>query len=241
MLYRVLMLGIVCFWLAMMGQLVRLETHPEETDILNVPVPYIVSVMFRYGQISLLNIHDGSRTVGSMELRPSTTGTNSRALNVSGSLDLPGQDPFHFDGDLKMDAASRLRTFRVGITVGRQNYHVILSGDMDSKSLRYEARLGNQLVGSESLPMETGAIVHTLSRDLGLDPRLIPLETGGVAPPDISARETQITLRSGELQVYEITVNEAGAPLLDFYMTQLGQVVLAKTSFGYTLSAEDWE
>jgi hypothetical protein len=241
MLYRALMLAVVCFWLAMMAQLIRLETHPEETDILDVPVQYVVSVMFRYGQISLLNIRDGSKSIGSMEVRPSTTGTNGRALNVSGSLILPGQDPFNFDGDMKMDATSHLRAFRVGVTVRRQNYHFLLTGDMDRKSLRYEARLGDQLVGEESLPMETGAMVHALAQHLGIDPRMIPVQTGAIAPPDISARETQITLRSGELQVYEVTVNESGAPVLDFYMTQLGQLVLAKTSFGYTLSAEDWE
>jgi len=241
MLYRALMLAIVCFWLAMMAQLVRLETHPDTTDILDVPVPYVVGVMFRYNQVSLLNIRDGSRVVGSIEIRPSTSGTDTRALYLSGSLELPGMQPFNFDGDLKMDTASHLRTFRVAASVRKQNYRVMLTGDMAQKNLRYETFFGDQVTSSQSLPMEAAALERALAQDVGLDSRMIPLEIGGMSPPDISARETQITLRSGELQVYEVTVNEAGAPMFDFFMTQLGQVVLAKTSFGYTLSAEDWE
>jgi hypothetical protein len=241
MLYRALILGIICFWAVMMVQLVRLETHPDSTDILDVPVPYVVGVMFRYGQLSLLNIRDGSKSIGSMEVRPSTTGSDGRALNLSGSLDLPGQEPFNFDGLLKMDSSSRLRAFRMDVAVRKQNYHVLLTGDMATKTLHYETLVGGQITSSQSLPMEPTALEHALAQNLGLDPRMIPLGAAGIAPPDITARETQITLRSGELQVYEITVAEAGAPLLDLYMTQLGQVVLAKTSFGYTLSAEDWE
>ena len=117
----------------------------------------------------------------------------------------------------------------------------MLTGDMAQKNLRYETFFGDQVTSSQSLPMEAAALERALAQDVGLDSRMIPLEIGGMSPPDISARETQITLRSGELQVYEVTVNEAGAPMFDFFMTQLGQVVLAKTSFGYTLSAEDWE
>jgi len=241
MFYRALMVGIVCFWLAMMVQLVRLETHPEQTDILNVPVPYVAGVMFRYGQLSLLNIRDGSRPVGSMEIRPSTTGTGGRALYLSGSLELPGQEPFNFEGDLKMDTASRLQAFRTELTVRKQNFHIVLSGDMARKTLLYQTLYGDQVASSQSLPMEAAALERALAQNVGLDSRMIPLDIGGMAPPDITARETQITLRSGELQVYEITVTEAGTQMLDVYMTQLGQVVLANTSFGYTLAAEDWE
>jgi hypothetical protein len=241
MFYRALTLSIVAFWAVMMVQLVRIETHPETTDILNVPVSFVIGVMFRYAPLSLLNIRDGSKQIGSLEIRPSTTVPNGRTLNISGSLQLPGQDPFNFDGAMKMDTTSRLQSFRLAVANRRQNYHVLITGDMAQRALHYETRMGDQLIASESLPMEPAALERTLAQDLGLDPRMIAMEAGGIAAPDITARETQLTLRSGELQVYEVIVTEGGAPLLDLYMTQLGQIVLAKTSFGYTLGAEDWE
>jgi len=241
MFYRAVMIGITAFWLVMMGLLVRLETHPESTDILDVPVSYVTRIMFRFGQQSLLTVRDDTKVIGTVELRPVTTGTDARAVNFTGSLALPGVQRFNFDGKMNMDSALRMRDFRVDLTMHQPHYHLTVIGDPERKTLRYEVRLGDKLTAGETLPMNAGALESAMAQDLGLDLRGLPVSTAGIAPPVVTARETQIALRAGELEVYQVTVAEGSAPMLDFYVTQLGQVVRAKTSFGYTLDAEEWQ
>jgi hypothetical protein len=61
----------------------------------------------------------------------------------------------------------------------------------------------------------------------------------GVSAPAVTAREAQITLRGEQLEVYQVTVAAGSAATIDFYVTQLGQIVSATTSFGYSLTAEE--
>ncbi len=86
MLYRLAMIGIVAFWLVMMALLVRLETHPEETDILNVPVSYVMRIMFSTAS----NRCSPSRWQQDHRHRFTPAfdhGSNGRALDFSGSLE----------------------------------------------------------------------------------------------------------------------------------------------------------
>ena len=237
MLYRAAMIGITGFWLVMMALLIRLETHPEDSDILAVPVPYVMRMMFRNGQSSLLNVREGTTDIGTLQFRPSMTGSNGRMVDFSGSLALPGQPAFSYSGEVQMDSLMRMRNFHVAAAMREPHYHLSLVGDAASDTLRYETRLGDRVTGAQTLPMEPGAVERALAQNLGLDQRLLPVNVGGVAPPVVTAREARIALRSGTLQVYQVTVAEGTAPVLDFYVTQLGQIVRANTSFGCTLDA----
>ena len=50
-----------------------------------------------------------------------------------------------------------------------------------------------------------------------------------------------MTLHGDQIEDYRITATEGSTPVADIYVTQLGQIVLATTSIGYTLSAEDYQ
>ena len=239
MLYRAAMLGIIAFWLVMMGLLVRLETHPEATDILDVPVSYVMRLLFKHGQISLLTVSDQTKPIGDISLRPLTTGSDGRALDFSGTLSIPQR--FSFSGSLDMDALLRVRGFHLDASIRKPQYNLKATGDSARDRITYEVRVGGQLTASQSLPMDAAAFGPALAQNLGLDPHALPIAAAGMAPPAITSREAQITLRGEQLEVYEVTVNEGTVPLISFYVTQLGQIIMAKTSFGYSLSSEDWQ
>jgi hypothetical protein len=245
MLYRAAMIGIIAFWLVMMGLLVRLETHPEATDILDVPVSYVMRLLFKHGQISLLTVSDQTKAIGDVSLRPLTTGSDGRSLNFSGTLtiQLPtaAAQRFNFYGVMDMDAALQVRDFHVDLSVRESRWHLSVNGDATRKILTYEASIGDQRTTSQTLPMDASALSAALGQNLGLDLHALPITPANITPPAITARETEIALRGEQLEVYEVTVTEGTTPMIDFYVTQLGQVVLAKTSFGYNLAAEEWQ
>jgi hypothetical protein len=239
MLYRAAILAIIAFWLVMMGLLVRLETHPDETDILDVPVSYVIRIMFKHGQQSLLTVSNGTKDIGTVAFRPLTTGSDGRTLDFSGTLSVPQR--FNFSGTMNMDAALRMRDFHLDASVRQPPYHLNATGNAALDRLTCEVRLGSELKVSRTLPMDAAALGPALAQDFGLDPHLLPITPGSISAPAVTAREAQIALHGEQLEVYQITITEGTLPVIDFYVTQLGQIVMAKTNFGYTLSSEDWQ
>lgn len=234
------MIGIIGFWLVMMGLLVRIETHPETTDILDVPVSFVMRLMFRHGQTSFLNVLEGDRRVGMFFLRPSVTGSDGRTLNFSGDLTVPlpsapGQR-VSFGGEIAMDAALEVRDFHADFSTREPPAHLHLKGDEASKSLSLEMQIAGEPPMSRTVPME--GVVPMLAQNLSLT-GMPPIGAAGVSAPVVTAREAQITLRGEQLEVYQVTVAEGSAATIDFYVTQLGQIVSATTNFGYSLSAEE--
>jgi hypothetical protein len=140
----------------------------------------------------------------------------------------------------------RVRDFHIDITTRPQVYHLGVQGDTARNTLTYEWSRGDQQTTPQTLPMDAPALSRALAQTLGVDLRSLPIDPSiiaapSIAAPAITARETQIALRGELLEVYEVTVNEGAAPMLDFYVTELGQIVVVKTNFGYNLAAEDWQ
>ena len=246
MLYRLASIGIIAFWLVMIGMLVRLETQPETTDILDVPVSYVLRIIFKHAQPSILTAREEGTRIGTVSLRPSITASGGRSLDFSGALSsqltVAGRQPFNFKGAIDMDMALRVVDFYLDLSMQQQpHYRLSLKGDVARKILTCEVRQGNQMVASQTLPMDAIVPGPELLQHLGLDATALPILPGNIAPPTVTARETQITLQGEQLEVYQVTVREETALAADFYVTQLGQIVLAKTTFGYTLSAEDYQ
>lgn len=244
MLYRATMIGIIAFWMVMMGLLVRLETHPDATDILEVPVSYVMRIIFKHGQQSLLAVRDETKPIGTLSLRPSTSASGQRTLDFSGSLSLQlplsTRQRYSFNGGINMDGTLQVRSYHVQLTQ-EPRFQFNVKADAATNRIAYEVRQGDLVTASQSLPMDEKSLGPLLLQALGLPATALPISTGSIAPPVFAARETQVSLQGEQLQVYEVTATEGTAPLLDFYVTQLGQVVMAKTNFGYSLTSEDYQ
>jgi len=243
MLYRITTIGIVAFWLVMMGLLIRLETHPDDTSILDVPVSYVMRIMFKHGQQSILTVSDDTGPIGTAALRPSVTGSDGRSLDFSStlSLQLPisGHQRLNVNGSVDMNAALRVRGFHVDLAIHRPLCRLSATGDMATNSLAYQLFQGYRPIISGTLPMDSAALGPLLSQSIGLDPNALPVSPGNISPPITTARETELSLHGEQMQVYEVSIREGTSASIDFYVTQLGQIVLAKTNLGYTLSTED--
>jgi hypothetical protein len=234
------MIGIIAFWLVMMGMLVRIETHPETTDILDVPVSFVMRLIFRHGQTSFLNVLDGQRRVGMFFLRPAMTGTDTRTLNFSGDLTLPMPGApwqrVNFGGAIDMDAALKVRDFRADLSARQPPAHLHLKGDGAQNTLVIEAQVAGQTMVSRTVPLD--GLVPLLSQSLG-KAGMPAISDADMPSPTVTAREAQISLRGEQLEVYDVTMAEGSVAKIDFYVTQLGQIVSATTSFGYSLTAEE--
>ncbi len=243
MLYRLAAMAIVAFWIVMMVLLIRLETHPEETDLLDVPPSYVMGIMFKHKQQSLLTVNDDEKPIGTISLLPSITGSNGRLLNFSSTLTLQmpaSRQRINFNGALNFDAALHLTGFRVDLYTQQPHYHLNVKGDTAAKTLACQLLQDNHVMLSETLPMDSSSFGPMLSQSVGLDPNSLPISTSNITPPTVTARETKITLRGEQLQVYEVSVHDGATATVDYYVTQLGQVILAKTNFGYTFAAEEY-
>ena len=246
MLYRLATIGIVAFWIVMMGMLVRLETHPEATDILDVPVSYVMRMMFKHGQQSILTVREENKTIGSVAFRPSISASGRRSLDFSGTLSVQWpaapRQRFNFQGAVDMDGAMRVLEFHLEASFQELHCRVNVKGDVPRKTLVFEMRQGGRLTVSQTLPMDAAALGAALLQHLGLDATALPvIAAGSVSPPTFTAHETRITLHGEQLEVYQVTLLEGAASVADIYVTQLGQIVLAKSGFGYSLSSEDYE
>jgi len=245
MLYRTVALAITAFWLVMMTLLVRLETHPDATDILDVPVSYVARIIFKYNQRSLLIVTEGEERVGSIYIRPSITGRDGRMLEFSGAMPVPlptgGRDRVNFSGTMEMDAALRLLDFHIELNLPGPRYRLEVKGNLPRKILACDLSQGGQAITSLRLPMDAASLGPALMQGLGLDPRLLPIAPGALPAPSLTARETEITVQGAQLEVYQVTLLDGSATVADIYVTQLGQVILAKTGFGYTLAAEGYQ
>jgi len=231
----------------MMGLLARLETHPESTDILNVPVSYVMRVMFKHGQQSLLSVREeNGKPVGSIALHPSITAPDGRALRFSGAFSArwpeAARQRINFNGTIDMDKALRVLAFHGDVTMQHPGFHLAVAGDTVRNFLAYEADPGNaQGSAWQTLPLDGAAIEPALLRSVGINPGALPISMPNVSPPDVTAREAQISLNGEQLEVYQVTIREGTATIADIYISQMGQIVQAKTNFGYVLSAEGYQ
>jgi hypothetical protein len=215
---------------------------------MDVPVPYVLRVLFKHEQKSFLTVRDeAQKDIGTFSLHPSITGTNERSLDCSGTFWIQSpmaqqRQRFNFSAALAMDAALRVRTFHLDVNLPEQHVHITVDGDVARNLLSYQMHQGSQLTSAQTLPMDPAALGPALAQDLGVETNAMSFANiGNIERPSVTARETQITLHGEQLDVYQISVLEGTMRFADIYVTQLGQIVLAKTGFGYSLSAEDYQ
>jgi len=240
---RIFTILIIAFWLVMTGILVRMQVSPRESELLQVPVGLVLKLMFSHGLDSEMSIYIDQQRSGTLSLRPKINEKDqSRTLDFDSNLwlKLPGFDHqrYHFEGTAWMNRALEMK--RMLLKFNMPAPPTTMTATLDEEmQLHYEVTLNGQ-TDRETIPLDQET-PNTILSALNLDPSVVHQFQGGINTPTVSARENQITLHNEAVDVYELTVKEGDLEVANIYVSQLGQVLLVKTVFGYTLRAAGLE
>lgn len=247
MLYRALAFLIICFWLTMTGLLIRKEAGPGDSALREVPVGHVVKLLLMHEQPSDLNIYSGKTRLGYLRIHPQMhKGDRSRVIAFAGNLQvmLPGQERQRvgWSGEIELEKTLATRRFTVSLT---------LSEPGKRKAPAYGAQIS--IAPAENLltwtPLDGQPHTYTLDddglqtalREMG-EPELLAMlqgQTRSMTPPVIRAHLSSMLIRGERIDTYLVTIVQSGQTLLEFDVSQLGQILRAKTLIGYSLAPED--
>jgi hypothetical protein len=239
---------IIAFWITMMVLLVRNERAPGGRSPLRaVSVEHVLKLLFEHEQPSDLNIHSDRVRFGQMRIEPHVDKeTGRRALDFSGTVQfgipslLPRQR-VSWDGIIHFSPALVAERAQLGVTMH----------DPDDSRVAVQIDLASRMA-NVSLAMPGGAAIqdaYTLDEagaaklmdQLGVDPAmvrtLVPMHQS--APPTISAQQSILRIHGEKIDTYMVTVEQSGQTLLEFHLSQLGQILHVRTLIGYTLAPDD--
>ncbi|MDP9292610.1 MAG: hypothetical protein M3O82_09645 [Verrucomicrobiota bacterium] len=242
MIYRAGSIFIVIFWIVMTALLVRLEIAPESSELLDVPISHVVGLIFTHEQSSSLNIYDGTSLIGTLTLRPESPAPNERSLTFSGyvSTRLPMTDRqrIGLSGVARMDAALAITDMKCNVTLLKPPTELQTSIEPHAGVAKY--RLISEGVTGPEYQIglsENGARDALKSAGFeGLVPGGLP---ANMPRPIATARRAQFKLRNDNIDAYLLRVQQGETVMAEIYVSQLGQILWAKTVLGYTLSSDD--
>jgi hypothetical protein len=236
---------IVAFWLMMTGLLIRLEVSPDKSGVLAMPPEHVFKLMFTHEQLSELRIMDRGLPIGNLRLIPkSNPATAEHTLDFTGNLlvhlpDNPKKQRISWTGTLTMDRAFATQRFHLTLTLRDPGYHLLLDLDPTARQANYEIKQGDSVIKKSVISLDEKAASALLHDELGFDPGLLQNIGGNIGKPALTAKQTELKVRKEKIVAYLLTLQQGETPVVETYVSQLGQILLVKTIFGYTLSAED--
>lgn len=256
MLPRLAAFTIVIFWFVMTLLLVRNEISPEASRLREVPVAHVLKLLYLHEQPSDLTVYNGPTSIGHVRLHPRLDGNpNNRLLDLSGDLQLAlspsDRGRFNWLGHLEMTPEFAIRNSRWALTVLEPGYlRAEIETSERSKAAHYVLRTRDAIAGSGrpadrvisegDLPTDQAGL-EGLAKQLNLGANLDALTKQGAAQgtPAFRARQSSLKWRGERTETYLVTVEQNGQQLIEAHISQLGQVLLARTALGYTLRSSD--
>ena len=236
---------IVVFWLTMTGLLVRKEAGPGDSTLREIPIGHVVKLLFLHEQASELNIINEKLRLGHLHIQPRVRKeTESRAIEFSGYLQFPipgsARQRVAWDGEWEMEQSLATRRFRLGVTVHDPAH---LRGEVvilpASNRAHYELRGNSGTIEQQDYSLDQAGLREVL-HFLGMDPLLLPsAPIRDTPPPRIRALQSSMEIHGEHIDTYLVTIENNEQTLLEFHVSQLGQVLRAKTFLGYTLAPDD--
>jgi len=220
--------------------LVRLVVNPESSSLNDVPVSHVARMVLLGGQTSELSIFENGRPAGSFSLRPGVARADEgHTLLLSGNviLALPfmARQRVVWQGSVKTDRAHRLDAVE-GVFGVRDSPNAVLVEFLPGKHLfRYQVK--GETTG-QSFPLDASGARMAL-KALGVDENAFDGIRKGLETPAMTAKRSYVNIRNEKIEAFLVSIRQGEAPLADVYVSQLGQILFVRTSFGYTLGSED--
>lgn len=244
MLYRAFVVMIIAFWGAMTALLVRSELYPDGSQIRAVPLHHVLKLFFQNEQPSDLAITASGVRVGHLRLQPKVNAeTKTRTIEVIGNVLVRLQDAqkqrFSWDGSVELDRAMNLQRLDIALIMHeRQNSRaeLVVEPLKNLATLTYKA--GDRVVDVQTFTLDEAGAKTALDR-AGIDPALIPVSTRAAAGPELSARQSSLKIRHETVETYLVTLQQNGQTLLEIHVSQIGQILSAKTFLDVTFAPPD--
>ena len=255
MLYRTCAALIVVFWLIMAGLLVRQHVGEGDDALREVPVAHVVKLLLMHEQPSDLNILSEKRRLGHLRIQPRREAAGrTRVIEFSGALitNLPGsaRQRIGWDGSWELEKTLATRRFDMGLTwrdaVGKEatayRTQVTLTPSTDPAEnlLRWTLHRDDRLIEERRIGLDAAGL-DTALREL-VDPSLLEMMQGrkrGMTPPVIKAHQSTMLIHGERIDTYLVSIEQNGQTLIEADISQLGQILRAKTLIGYTLMPDD--
>ncbi len=246
MLYRAAAILVTGFWLTMTGLLIRKEAGPGDSALREVPVGHVVKLLLMHEQPSDLNISNGKLRLGNLRIHPQMhKGDRARVIDFVGHLQVmvPGLERHRADwsGELELEKTLAIRSFRLAVTLRDPTLHGLPGYRSEVTIVPAE----NQLTWTQQ---DEPPRTYTLD-DAGLqtalheiDPALLEVlqsQTRSMTPPVIRALQSSMLIHGERIDTYLVTIVQSGQTLLEFDISQLGQILRAKSLIGYSLAPDD--
>jgi hypothetical protein len=238
---RILSALIISFWLVMTALLIRTQVRPGSTRLLDVPPAHVLELVLRTGAESHLNICEGRRRIGHLSLRTAAFEmTGQHSLDFDGNT-LVGTPPgrrqnFTWNGSVLLDKALAMDELRLEIDMPAAKSKVRLSLSPRDKKLACVVEQNGAVVESLKWTLDERGLEELLGRT-GLDPSMLKGIRASAVAPALTARQSQLRIHGESVPGYEVSVKQGETTIAELQVSQLGQVLLGRTMFGYSLAA----
>jgi len=235
---------IVLFWLTMTALLVRIETHPETSRVLEVPVTHVMKLLFTHGQASHLQIQENGRAMGRMSLYPKRSeAAKPVTLEYTGSVWIrgpsSGKQRVSWDGVLQMSPAYDLTRLSLTVRMPDHGYATTVEISPSENEMRYSIAGDGQLITEQRYPMTKAGAATALSH-FGMDERILDaVHSASPSPPVWKVKPARYQFHGDAIDAFVMTLHAGEIVLGEIYVSQLGQVLSINTPLGYSLTSED--
>lgn len=241
---------ITAFWVIMWALLIRTELEPEGAALREVPVEHVLKLMFHHQQASDLALRAEGKLIGQLRLLPRVLpDSKTRVLGFSGSLQLrlPGatRQRFSWTGESHFSSVLALQRLDFDLTVhqggqlDQADSELTFAYDAGTKQARYVVKTGQVVIDRREFAA-TEAGLTDLIKQAGLDPSMMQTVNSKASgtPPKITAQRSTFRIHSEEIETLLLSVEYNEQTMLQVHVSQLGQVLHAKTVLGWTLESD---
>ena len=246
MLYRSLAAVIVIFWIAMSALLLRSELGPSDSRLRVVPAGHVMKLLFAHEQTSDLDIYSERLRIGHLRLHPHVRKEDgARILEFAGNLQLTvpgtGRHRFAWDGSMEMTRLLDVQSLRLGLTMrDLGNYRVELTFLPPENLAHYELWSAGVLVEKADFPLDERGLQAVVDK-LEIPPDVVRMARGpkSAKPAEITALQSSIEIHGEKIDTYLVSIRQNGQTMIEFHVSQLGQVLRGTTILGYTFAPDE--
>jgi hypothetical protein len=251
MLHRLVAAAIIVFWLVMTLLLLRHEINPDGSRLREVPFAHVRKILYLHEQASDLNIYQAGRPIGHLRLHPRVNKqSGTKLFDFTGTIHLylapEEKQRLSWDGTIEMTPDYQILHSELGFAVHEPAFvRVDVKYPAASPTAKVSIRTKQEILSVMDVPVD-GKDFTDLARTVLADrPDIVllleqaRLQFGQRGWPAMRIRQSSLRYGGDRTETYFLTLERDGQNLLECHVSQLGQVLLARTLIGYTLQPDN--